>query len=527
MTDRIAILDFGSQFTQLIARRIRDLGVFTEIFPWNANVRQVLRACDKPEVGDGELKGIILSGGPQSIYAENAPYVQDYLLEIGVPVLGICYGMQALAAKLGGRVERAEHHEYGLTALQIVKHNALLPEDHLSVYMSHGDRVEQAPTGWEISASSPGSPIAAMAHPYRKLYALQFHPEVHHTEHGKQIIERFIFDVCGCEANWTSKCIIDEAVAKIRETVGDGRVLSGLSGGVDSTITTALVQKALGGHVTAVFIDTGLMRLGEATQVEKIFRPMLGEHLVIVDASTRFFERLKGVTDPEAKRKAIGEQFIREFEAAVRDLGEFEFLAQGTIYPDVIESQGVGDSSQRIKSHHNVGGLPDDMQFKLVEPLRQLFKDEVRQIGLELGIAPELVWRQPFPGPGLAVRCLGEVTPSRVATLQLADAIFLEELGKANLLTWDESDPTHSGTSQAFAVLLPVRSVGVMGDQRTYGETIALRAITSVDFMSGNWSRLPYELLARCSSRIVNEVPGVTRVVYDITSKPPATIEWE
>lgn len=398
MTDRIAILDFGSQFTQLIARRIRDLGVFTEIYPWNANVRQVLRACDKPAVGDGEFKGIILSGGPQSIYAENAPYVQDYLLEIGVPVLGICYGMQALAAKLGGRVEHAEHHEYGLTALEIVKHNPLLPEDHLSVYMSHGDRVEQVPTGWEISASSPSSPIAAMAHPYRKLYGLQFHPEVHHTEHGKQIIERFIFDVCGCEATWTSKCIIEESVAQIRETVGDGRVLSGLSGGVDSTITTALVQKALGGHVTAVFIDTGLMRLGEAAQVEKIFRPILGDHLVIVDASARFFERLKGVTDPEAKRKAIGEQFIREFESAVRDLGEFEFLAQGTIYPDVIESQGVGDSSQRIKSHHNVGGLPKDMQFKLVEPCASFLKMKCAKSALSLASRPNSFGASPSQG---------------------------------------------------------------------------------------------------------------------------------
>lgn len=527
MTDRIAILDFGSQFTQLIARRIRDLGVYTDIYPWSASVRQVLHACGKGDEGDSELKGIILSGGPQSIYAENAPFVQEYLLEIGVPVLGICYGMQALADGLGGKVVHSDHHEYGLTDITVVKNNILLPEEHLSVFMSHGDRVEEVPAGWEISASSPGSPIAAMAHPYRKIYALQFHPEVHHTEHGKQIIERFVFDLCGCEPNWTPKCIIEESVDQIRAQVGEGRVLSGLSGGVDSTITTALVQKALGDHITAVFIDTGLMRLNEGKQVEAMFRPILGDHLVIVDAAERFFERLKGVTDPEAKRKIIGEQFIREFEAAVAALGEFEFLAQGTIYPDVIESQGVGDSSQRIKSHHNVGGLPKDMKFKLVEPLRHLFKDEVRHIGLELGISPDLVWRQPFPGPGLAVRCLGEVTPERVATLQQADAIFLEELGKADLLRWDESDQTHTGSSQAFAVLLPVRSVGVMGDQRTYAETIALRAVTSVDFMSGHWSRLPYEVLAKCSSRIVNEVPNVNRVVYDITSKPPATIEWE
>ena len=527
MTDRIAILDFGSQFTQLIARRIRDLGVYTDIYPWNASMAQVLQTPDKEGKAETQLKGIILSGGPQSIYAVNAPYVQDYILEAGVPVLGICYGMQALATKLGGKVARAEHHEYGLTDIDIVKNNMLLPENHLGVFMSHGDRVEEVPDGWEISASTPSCPIAAMARPGQKLYALQFHPEVHHTEHGKQIIERFVFDLCSCQSSWSSKSIIEDSIGQIRKQVGEGRVLSGLSGGVDSTITTALVQKALGDHITAVFIDTGLMRLGEGKQVEAMFRPILGDHLVIVDAAARFFARLKGVTDPEEKRKIIGEQFIREFEAAVASLGEFEFLAQGTIYPDVIESQGVGDSSQRIKSHHNVGGLPKDMKFKLVEPLRQLFKDEVRQVGLELGIAPELVWRQPFPGPGLAVRCLGEVTPERVATLQLADAIFLEELGKAGLLHWDETDQSHSGTSQAFAVLLPVRSVGVMGDQRTYGETIALRAITSVDFMSGNWSRLPYELLARCSSRIVNEVPGVTRVVYDITSKPPATIEWE
>lgn len=519
MNDRIVILDFGSQFTQLIARRVRDMHVYSELLPWNASREQALRPG---------TRGIILSGGPQSIYADGAPYLQDYILESGLPILGICYGMQALTHKLGGKVETSETHEYGKTKLTVTTPNQLLRDTNMTVLMSHGDRVTQVPAGWEVIASSPNSPAAAIADEAHHRYGLQFHPEVELNHENHMILREFVLDICGCQPNWTSKSIIHDSVEQIHEQVGSSRVLSALSGGVDSAITTALVHQAVGDQVTAVFIDTGLMRLGEVEQVDAAFRPILGDRLIIVDAAERYFKRLKGVIDPEQKRKVIGESFIREFEQAVEGLGEFEYLAQGTIYPDVIESQDIGADSQRIKTHHNVGGLPEDMQFKLVEPLRNLFKDEVRQVGEALGLPPELVWRQPFPGPGLAVRCIGEVTPARVATLRQADAIFIEELKAHNLLhVHTDEDGTLHGSSQAFVVLLPVRSVGVMGDQRTYAETIALRAITSTDFMTAEWSRLPQELLAHISNRIVNEVPAVNRVVYDITAKPPATIEWE
>ena len=520
MSDRIVILDFGSQFTQLIGRRIRDMHVYCELLPWNASEEEAITP---------ETRGIILSGGPQSIYAQNAPYIQDYILKSELPILGICYGMQALAHQSGGKVVQSEEHEYGLTRLSVPDSNPLLHLGSQKVWMSHGDKVFSLPKGYVGIAETPNTPYAAMANYAQKRFGLQFHPEVHHSQYGQEMLENFILNICVSQPSWTSKNIIEESIENTRQQVGSGRVLSALSGGVDSAITTTLVQRAVGDRVTAVFIDTGLMRQGEAQQIEATFRPILGERLVMVDASQRYFDRLKGVIDPEQKRKIIGEMFVREFERAVHDAGDFEFLAQGTIYPDVIESKGIGvTEAHRIKTHHNVAGLPDDMQFKLVEPLRFLFKDEVRAIGLELGLPSELVWRQPFPGPGLAVRCLGEVTPERITTVRHADAVFREELGKANLLhVYTDEDGNLHGTSQAFAALLPVKSVGVMGDQRTYAETIVLRAITSVDFMTADWARLPEDLLALVSNRIVNEVVGVNRVVYDISSKPPATIEWE
>ena len=520
MSDRIVILDFGSQYTQLIGRRIRDTHVYCELLPWHTK---------RDEALDSHTKGIILSGGPQSIYAEGAPYIQDYLIESGLPILGICYGMQALTYKLGGEVLQSTEHEYGLTELDVPAANPLLHEGKQIVWMSHGDHVTKLPEGFTRLATSPNSPFAAMMDEPNKRFGLQFHPEVHHTQYGEEILRNFVLKICDCQPGWTSSSIIEESIAAIRTQVGEGRVLSALSGGVDSAITTSLVQKAIGDRVTAVFINTGLMRQGEPEEIEHVFRRILGDRLIMVDASRRYFARLAGVTDPEEKRKIIGESFIREFEAAVAGLEEHEFLAQGTIYPDVIESKGIGVSeAHRIKSHHNVGGLPEDLKFKLVEPLRNLFKDEVRAIGEVLGLPLNLVWRQPFPGPGLAVRILGEVTPERVEIVRQANAIFDEELRQADLthIQVDEKGNI-SGSSQAFAVLLPVRSVGVMGDQRTYSETIALRAITSIDFMTADWARLPYDLLAKVSNRIVNEVPGVNRVVYDISSKPPATIEWE
>ena len=520
MSDRIVILDFGSQYTQLIGRRIRDMHVYCELLPWHTK---------RDEALDSHTKGIILSGGPQSIYAEGAPYIQDYLIESGLPILGICYGMQALTYKLGGEVLQSTEHEYGLTELDVPAANPLLHEGKQIVWMSHGDHVTKLPEGFTRLATSPNSPFAAMMDEPNKRFGLQFHPEVHHTQYGEEILRNFVLKICDCQPGWTSSSIIEESIAAIRTQVGEGRVLSALSGGVDSAITTSLVQKAIGDRVTAVFINTGLMRQGEPEEIDHVFRPILGDHLIMVDASQRYFARLSGITDPEEKRKIIGESFIREFEAAVAGLEEHEFLAQGTIYPDVIESKGIGVSeAHRIKSHHNVGGLPEDLKFKLVEPLRNLFKDEVRAVGEVLGLPHNLVWRQPFPGPGLAVRILGEVTPERVEIVRQANAIFDEELRQADLthIQVDEKGNI-SGSSQAFAVLLPVRSVGVMGDQRTYSETIALRAITSIDFMTADWARLPYDLLAKVSNRIVNEVPGVNRVVYDISSKPPATIEWE
>ncbi len=520
MTEKIIIVDLGSQYTQLIARRVREVHVYSEILAWN-----------DPSLGkdDQDARGFILSGGPSSSYEHGAPGLAAGLLESGLPILGICYGMQALALALKGEVSRAAEHEYGLAEISVLKANPLLPECDQTVWMSHGDRVTRLPEGFELLASSANCPIAAAANPERRLFGLQFHPEVRHTPLGTEILRRFVLDICGCTPGWTPDSIIQQSLARIRAQAAGKQVLSAVSGGVDSSVATALTRAALGENVHSVFVDTGLLRLGEREQVEQAFAQLPGEPLRVVDASERFLTKLRGVTDPEQKRKIIGEAFIREFEAFAREVGSPEFLVQGTIYPDVVESQGVGASqSQRIKSHHNVGALPADMQFKLIEPLRFLFKDEVRAVGEALGLPRPLVWRQPFPGPGLAVRCLGEITRERLDTLRRADAVFTSELEKEGLLSMAENAvglPT--GTSQAFAVLLPVRSVGVMGDQRSYQEVVALRAVTTTDFMTADWARLPHELLGRVASRIVNEVPRVNRVVYDITSKPPATIEWE
>ena len=520
MTDKILILDFGSQYTQLIARRVREAQVYCEIKPWNAAEANLL---------DPETRGVILSGGPLSVYAPDAPKIPTTILQSNLPILGICYGMQALTIQLGGEVTPAQEHEYGLATIQVLMPNPLLPEGEMTVWMSHGDRIKQQPPGWQVLARSANSPIAAIGDLEKQRFGLQFHPEVRHTPQGAQILRRFVIDICRCKGDWTPASIIEQNIANIRAQVGQGLVLSAVSGGVDSSVATALAQRALGEQVYSVFMDTGLLRKGERQQVEAAFRPLLGERLMVVDASERFLSALQGITDPETKRRIIGETFIREFEAAARQIGPIEYLVQGTIYPDVVESQGLGASqAQRIKSHHNVGGLPADLHFKLVEPLRLLFKDEVRAVGEALGLPHNLIWRQPFPGPGLAVRCLGEITRERLETLREADAIFTEELERVGLLQVQEDfTGTVQGTSQAFAVLLPIKTVGVMGDQRSYQEVEALRAVATTDFMTADWARLPEELLARVSNRIVNEIPKVNRVVYDITSKPPATIEWE
>ena len=516
MTETIAILDFGSQYAALIARRLRELGVYSELFPATTSGESL--AGVRP-------KGIILSGGPRSIYDPGAPQVDPSLLTLKVPILGICYGMQALALMLGGKVAGAPAREYGRARVRVERENALLPRGVLPVWMSHGDQVVELPAGFTRVAETSTCPIAGMADETRKIYGIQFHPEVEQTAAGMEILRRFAVQICGCRGDWLPASIIGEAVASVKHQVGGSRVLAALSGGVDSSVAVALARRAVGEQLTAVFVDTGLMRKDEPQAVEAVFRPILGKNLVVVDASADFFHALQGVTDPETKRKRIGSLFIETFQKTASGLGDFPFLVQGTIYPDVIESSAAGSkSSERIKSHHNVGGLPENMPFQVVEPLRKLFKDEVRKVGEELGLPAEMIWRQPFPGPGLAVRCLGEVTPGRVAILQEADAIFTGELARAGLLGKPGAKKT---VSQAFAVLLPVRSVGVMGDGRTYQETIALRAVGTSDFMTAEWFPLPHRLLARISSRIVNEVRGVNRVVYDITGKPPATIEWE
>jgi GMP synthase (glutamine-hydrolysing) len=519
MSESIAILDFGSQYAQLIARRVRELQVYCELYPWDAPAEQV--ASIQP-------KGFILSGGPASVYEPGAPSIPAYVLESKLPILGICYGMQALTHALGGQVSASTEREYGPAQLEILKDNPLIPSQEQMVWMSHGDRISSPPSGFEILGRSDNSPIAFMGDLKRRYFGLQFHPEVRHTPNGKEILRRFVIDICQAHPDWTPASIIQASVSNIRRQVGGESVISAVSGGVDSSVATALVQKAVGDQLAAVFVDTGMLRQGEARQVKSVLQDRLGIELVSVDAESQFMHALRGITAPEEKRRIIGELFIRIFEAQARQLGMPRFLVQGTIYPDVVESSAPDRSkAQRIKTHHNVGGLPEDMRFELVEPLRYLFKDEVRAVGEALGLPQELIWRQPFPGPGLAVRCLGEVNPERLERLRAADAIFTSELAEAGMLSMSAAAGQVSGTAQAFAVLLPVQSVGVMGDQRTYQETIALRAVTSEDFMTADWARLPFDLLARIANRIVNEVQGVNRVVYDITSKPPATIEWE
>ncbi len=517
--DSIAILDYGSQYAQLIARRVREQQVYCELFPWDAPAEKVMAL---------HPKGFILSGGPASVYESTAPQAAGYLLESGLPILGICYGMQAITLALGGKVAAASKREYGVAEIETTVENPLLPTGIRKVWMSHGDRIEQPPEGFTILAQSNHSPVAAMGDINRQYYGVQFHPEVRHTPGGDEILRRFVVDICQAQPEWTPASIIQQSVERIRLQVGDQMALSAISGGVDSAVATALVQRAIGDQLTAIFVDTGLLRQGEAAQVQAALHKSLGVELVVVDAVEPFLQALGGVSEPEEKRRIIGELFIRIFEKHARQLGQPRFLVQGTIYPDVVESSAPDRAkAHRIKTHHNVGGLPPDLDFKLVEPLRYLFKDEVRLVGEALGLPSELVWRQPFPGPGLAVRCLGEITPERVQRLRAADAILTEELTTAGLLRMRQTEDSPSGTAQAFAVLLPVRSVGVMGDQRTYQECVALRAVTTEDFMTADWARLPHDLLARIANRIVNEVAGVNRVVYDITSKPPATIEWE
>ena len=518
--DRILILDFGSQLTQLIARRVRELGVYCELWPWDV---------DDAAIREFAPRGVILSGGPESVVAEGSPRPPQAVWELGVPVLGICYGMQVMARHFGGVVEAHNQKEFGYAEVRARGHSALLrdiedrvnSEGHglLDVWMSHGDRVVQLPKGFKCIASTPDLPLAGMADESRRYYGLQFHPEVTHTRQGTRIYARFVHEICGCGNAWKPDSIIDDAIARVREQVGGGHVLLGLSGGVDSSVVAALLHKAIGEQLTCVFVDHGLLRHQEGDQVMKVFADHLGVKVIRVNAEQRFLDALKGISDPEAKRKVIGKLFIDVFDEESARIPDVQFLAQGTIYPDVIESAGSRTGGAHvIKSHHNVGGLPERMKLKLVEPLRELFKDEVRKIGVELGLPAEMVHRHPFPGPGLGVRILGEVTKQAADTLRLADHIFIEELRRAG---W------YDKTSQAFAVYLPVKSVGVTGDGRRYEPVIALRAVETIDFMTAHWAHLPYELLDICSRRIVNEISGVSRVVYDISGKPPATIEWE
>ncbi len=517
---RILVLDFGSQYTQLIARRVREAGVYSEVHAWDMPATDI-RAFNPT--------GVILSGGPESVNVDNPPRAEDAVFDLGVPVLGICYGMQTMAAQLGGRVEPSERREFGYAQVRARGHTPLLRdiEDHttpegyglLDVWMSHGDHVTALPEGFRLMASTDAAPIAGMADPERGFYGLQFHPEVTHTTQGQRIIERFLHDICGCEALWTADNIIDDMAERVREQVGDDHVVLGLSGGVDSSVVGALLHKAIGDQLTCVFVDTGLLREGEGDQVMATFARHMGVNVIRVGAEDRFMNALAGIADPEAKRKVIGGLFIDVFDEEAAKLNNVQWLAQGTIYPDVIESaDSRTGKAQVIKSHHNVGGLPENMKLGLVEPLRELFKDEVRKIGVELGLPTEMVYRHPFPGPGLGVRILGEVKKEYADLLRRADAIFIEELRKADL---------YDQTSQAFAVFLPVKSVGVMGDGRRYDYVVALRAVETIDFMTARWAHLPYDFLDHVSRRIINEIPGISRVTYDISGKPPATIEWE
>ena len=524
MTDihqhRILILDFGSQYTQLIARRVREAGVYCELHPFDMDAAAI-RAFNP--------QGVILSGGPESVTLTETPRAQQLVFELGVPVLGICYGMQTMAVQLGGTVATSAHREFGYAQVRARGHSRLLRdiEDHttaegyglLDVWMSHGDRVEQLPPGFKLIASSDSAPLAGMADEERGFYGVQFHPEVTHTRQGNRILNRFVHDICGCAADWTSSNIIEDSIAQIRSQVGQDEVLLGLSGGVDSSVVAALLHRAIGDQLTCVFVDNGLLRLDEGDQVMATFAKHMGIRVIRVDAEERFLKALHGIADPEHKRRIIGNMFVEVFEEQAAKLSNAQWLAQGTIYPDVIESAGAKTGKAHvIKTHHNVGGLPAAMRMKLIEPLRELFKDEVRKIGVELGLPHDMVYRHPFPGPGLGVRILGEVKKEYAELLRRADAIFIEELRKQD---W------YDKVSQAFTVFLPVRSVGVMGDGRRYDYVVSLRAVQTIDFMTAHWAPLPYELLGTVSNRIINEVPGISRVVYDISGKPPATIEWE
>ncbi len=516
-SQRVFVIDFGSQTAQLIARRVRDLGVYSELVPWNAPPSRLSQA-----------DAYILSGGPASIYTPNAPTLPSIILQSGKPVLGICYGMQSLTHALGGRVEPATAREFGPSEVTLQGDAPLLAglPRQLHVWMSHSDHIAEPPPGWQVLGYSPGPTIAIMGDIEHRRYAVQFHPEVRHTVQGMDLLRNFLFDIAGLSAPWTPSHWLPQTIADIRQRVGRDRVLCGLSGGVDSSVVAALLHQAIGDQLTCVFVDHGLLRLGEAEDVIDTFQHALGIRLVAVNAREAFLDDLAGITDPEAKRKAIGHRFVRVFEAEAARLVQqeagrpYRFLAQGTLYPDVIESATSGreKAARTIKTHHNVGGLPADIQFELLEPLRMFFKDEVRRLGMALGLPERIIWRHPFPGPGLAIRILGEVTEERLHTLRQADAIVIQELEAADL---------YRSTAQAFAVLLPVQSVGVMGDHRTYANVVAVRVVTTDDFMTADWAKLPADVLGRIATRIVNEVPGVNRVVYDITSKPPATIEWE
>jgi GMP synthase (glutamine-hydrolysing) len=508
--DTVLVVDFGAQYAQLIARRVREAHVYSEIVPYTITAEEL--AARRPA-------GVIFSGGPKSVHVEGAPTIDPGIYETGIPVLGICYGAQLLAQQLGGEVSHTGTGEYGRTDLSVVHASLLFGDDQPAqqhVWMSHFDSISKPPEGFLVTAATADAPVAALEHRARKLFGVQFHPEVVHTPHGQDILKHFLYDACGCQPTWTMTNIIESSLDDIRAQVGDGRAICGLSGGVDSAVAAALVHRAIGSQLTCVFVDTGLMRKDEGDQVVETFRRNQGIELIHVRAAERFYERLAGITDPEDKRKAIGELFIRIFEENAGGVEDARFLVQGTLYPDVIES-GTS-AAAKIKSHHNVGGLPDDMDFELVEPLRSLFKDEVRRVGEELGLPEEIVWRQPFPGPGLGVRIIGEITPEKVETLQHADAIVREEIRKAGL---------DRDIWQYFAILPDIRTVGVMGDERTYAHPIIIRAVTSEDAMTADWARLPYDLLDTLSSRIIGEVRGINRVAYDITSKPPGTIEWE